>query len=73
MSFFDEDEIPEDVVLGDAGIGVGTIIEATLSHRRSVLRALGSAGLVAVGRRQREDLLQQPESDDDLSPRLTLG
>ncbi|HEY0708105.1 MAG TPA: hypothetical protein VGG33_14975 [Polyangia bacterium] len=63
MSFHDEDEIPEEEVLG--GGAVGSIIEATLSHRRGVLGALGSAGLVATGPTEREDLLQSPEVPDD--------
>jgi hypothetical protein len=61
MSFHDEDEISEELVLGEGKGRVGTIVEATLSHRRSVLGALGSAGLLVTGPRDREDLLQQPE------------
>ncbi|HEY0715361.1 MAG TPA: hypothetical protein VGF45_21955 [Polyangia bacterium] len=71
MSFCDEDEISEETVMGREG-RVGTIVEATLSHRRSVLDALGSAGLAVVAPRQREDLLQRPESDGHQRPRLSL-
>ena len=66
MSFHDEDEIAEETIdsASDGGVPLGMIVEATLSHRRGVLKALRSGGFAVSGRLEREDLLQRPEGDD---------